>query len=207
VKKKPIIGIVGGIGAGKSTVAEEFGKLGCAVISADTLNHEILCEPEVKAQIVEWWGQTVLDSQGRVDRGTLGGIVFEEEESLQKLCRLVHPLILKRQEELTEKYLSDPAVPAVVLDVPLLIEVDQYKLCDCLVFVEADDAVRHRRLREKRGWGEEKIKKIENFQFMLDKKAKISEYTVINNSDIPDLAKQVAVLLSVVLGNQDKERD
>ena len=66
--KKPIIGIIGGIGSGKSTVAAEFAKLGCKVIDADKIAHELLDEPAVKAKVVGLFGRTILDSEGKIDR-------------------------------------------------------------------------------------------------------------------------------------------
>lgn len=197
--KKPVIGLVGAVGSGKSTVAEEFGKLGCGVIKADVLNHRILQEKDVIAQVVMWWGDRVFDGAGGILRDKVGEIVFDDPEELARLTKLVHPRILELQRLAVQEYMANPAVKAIVLDVPLLVEVGWEKQCDCLVYVEAEDAIRRARLMEKRGWGLEKIKKIENLQIVLDKKAKMSEYVVSNSSDIPDLALQVVKIFSLVL--------
>jgi len=197
--KKPVIGLVGAVGSGKSTVADEFGKLGCGVVKADVLNHQILREKNVVAQVVMWWGDKVLDGCGGVSRDKIGEIVFDNPEELARLTKLVHPRILELQRLMVQGYMANPAVKAIVLDVPLLVEVGWEKQCDCLVYVEVAEAIRRGRLREKRGWGLEKIKKIENLQIVLDKKAKMSEYVVSNSSDIPDLALQVAKIFSLIL--------
>jgi len=197
--KKPVIGLVGAVGSGKSTVADEFGKLGCGVIKADVLNHQILREKDVVAQVVIWWGDKVLDEAGRVSRDKIGEIVFDNPGELGRLTKLVHPKVLEMQSLMLQGYMADSGVKAIVLDVPLLVEVGWEKQCDCLVYVEVEDGIRRARLREKRGWGSEKIKKIENLQIVLDKKAKMSEYVVGNSSDIPDLALQVAKIFSLVL--------
>ena len=197
---KPVIGIVGGVGAGKSTVAAEFGKLGCTVISADELNHQILRRPEVVEQVRQWWGPGVLDSQGQIDRQKVGKIVFDDQKSLDQLTGLVHPLIGRRQEELMAGAQEDPDVVAIVLDVPLLIETGQREMCDFLVFVETSEAVRRARLRNKGDWGPDRAKKVEKLQLALDIKARMSDYRVQNNSGAPDVAPQVASLLSMIVG-------
>ena len=198
--KKPVIGIVGGVGAGKSTVAAEFGKLGCAVISADELNHEVLRRPEVVEQVSRWWGPGVLDGQGQIDRRKVGKIVFEDQEALDQLTGLVHPLIKRRQEELMAGAQEAPDVVAIVLDVPLLIETGQRDVCDFLVFVEASEGIRRARLQNKADWGPDRAKKVENLQLALDIKARMSDYKVQNNSGVPDVAPQVVSLLSMIVG-------
>ena len=89
---KPVIGIVGGIGAGKSTVAAELARLGCGVIDADRIGHELLDESDVRAQIVEMWGPSVLDENGRVDRRCLAGRVFTDPAQLSALNVLARTL-------------------------------------------------------------------------------------------------------------------
>ena len=199
MKKGPvIIGITGRLGSGKSTVAQEFARLGCALIDADKINHEILTRPEVIDQIHRWWGPAVLDSQGKIDRNALGSIVFADEMALKQLTDLVHPLIAQREKELIGKYRQDSAIAAVVLDVPLLFESGQDKWCDFVIFVEADDHIRLERVTKRR-WTSEKIKNIENLNLALDNRAKMADHTVRNNSGILDLTKQVVELYSKIL--------
>jgi len=197
-KHKVIIGLAGGPGSGKSTVADEFEKLGCAVIRADVLNHEILRRPAIIKQVRTWWGERVLGADGQIDRETLGEIVFNDENELKKLTDLVHPLVEARQQELIQGQQDDPQVKAIVLDVPLLFEVGQNTLCDTVIFVRAEESVRLSRL-QKRGWTAKKAKKAENLQFALDTKGKMSDHTLDNNSSIPVLARQVAKLFSLLV--------
>ena len=203
--KKPIIGILGGLGAGKSVVAEQFGRLGCGIIKADEINHQVLREPQIVSQLLGWWGERILGADGGIDRGALGSIVFDDADELKKLTDLVHPMIFERIEGLIEANIGNPAVRAVVLDIPLLVELRRENMCDLLVFVQSDDDIRHGRLRGNRGWDKKKIKKIENLQIILDKKAKISEYTIVNNSNIPDLVPQIDRVLSAILSKADLE--
>ena len=151
------------------------------------------------SQVVAWWGDKVLDNSGRISREKLGEIVFADPEELSKLTDLVHPKVFEWQRVIVQEYMTDSEIKAILLDVPLLVEVGWEKQCDCLVYVWTEDTVRRERLREKRGWDMEKIKKIEKLQIVLDKKVKKSEYTVENSSDIPDLALQVEKIFSLIL--------
>ena len=101
---KPVIGILGGIGSGKSTVAAEFGKLGCAVIDADRIAHEMLDEPTVKKQIIETFGNSILDSNSRIDRAKLANLAFADADSLAKLNAIVHPPVLAEVERRIERF-------------------------------------------------------------------------------------------------------
>lgn len=191
--------MTGGPGAGKTTVARQFEIQGCAVVSADQLNHEVLTHPEVVCKITQWWGSKMLAPDGRISRQAVAKVVFEDDNELKKLTDLVHPLIAQREKVMINTYQADPDVLAVVLDVPLLIEVGQDKWCDFLVFVQAEEAARYQRLRENRGWEAQKAKKIEKSQLALDAKEKKGDYIVRNNSGIADLAAQVSHVLTQVL--------
>ena len=115
-KKKPIIGLTGAPGSGKTTAARQFEKLGCAVVGADQLNHEILANPNIIQEIVSWWGKQVLRADGQLDRDRVGRIVFEDSDKLYQLTQLVHPLIAEREKELIDLYQGNSEVDAVVLD-------------------------------------------------------------------------------------------
>ena len=141
-EKKPVIGIVGGIGSGKSTVAAEFAKLGCGIIDADKIVHELLDERAVKEKIVASFGPSILDSAEKIDHKKLADIVFTNGDKLSLLNRIVHPLILDRAEQLIKRYNRQHLVKAIVLDMPLLVEVGWTKRCDRLVFVDCKRQLR-----------------------------------------------------------------
>ncbi len=194
-RKKPIIGILGGIGSGKSTVAAEFAKLGCKVIDADKIAHELLDEPAVKAKVVGLFGRAILDPKGKIDREKLGEVVFVDAQKLSLINEIIHPLVLQRAEELIEQYDCQNQVKAIVLDMPLLVEVGWDKRCDKLIFVDCEQKLRLDRAK-KLGFDKNQVKIRENFQISLDNKANLADNTVENNSDFSALAKQVTDIFS-----------
>jgi dephospho-CoA kinase len=195
---KPIIGLTGGIGSGKSTVAAMLHELGAAVVDSDQLNHDELNSPEVLKVLKEWWGNQVVGPDGRADRAAIRKVVAGDPAARERLERLVHPRIDRRRQELTARYLADPGVRAVVWDTPLLHEVGLAKYCNCLVFVDADRVVRTERVR-RRGWTPEDLDRFEKSQMTLDMKRDRADYRIANNSDIADLRTQVDIVFSRIL--------
>ncbi|MCH7556144.1 MAG: dephospho-CoA kinase [Planctomycetes bacterium] len=206
IGEKPVIGILGGIGSGKSTVAAEFAKLGCKVIDADEIAHELLDEPTVKEKVVGLFGRAILDSTGKIDREKLAELVFTDagnqksESALCLLSSVLHPLVLQRAEELIEQYNRQNQVKAIVLDMPLLVEVGWDKRCDKLIFVDCEQKLRLDRAK-KMGFDKNQVKIRENFQISLDKKANVVDNTIENNSDFSALAQQVAKIFSYIVYN------
>jgi len=199
--KKPIIGILGGICSGKSTVAAEFAKLGCKIIDADKIAHELLDEPAIKQKIVSFFGRDILDSMGKIDRSKLANIVFADDDKLALINKMIHPPVLARIEQLIEQYKRQPAVKAIVLDIPLLVEVGWAKRCDKLVFVDCNRQLRAERAQKMGLFDENQLKIRENLQISLDKKINIAENTIDNNSGFSALARQVADIFSNIMDN------
>jgi dephospho-CoA kinase len=198
--KKPIIGILGGIGSGKTTVAAEFAKLGCKVIDADKIAHELLDEPAVKAKIVGLFGRAILDSAGKIDREKLAEVVFADADKLSSINELIHPIVLQLTVKLIKKYNSQNQVKAIILDMPLLVEVGWDKRCDKLIFVDCEEKLRLNRAKKLR-FDKNQVKIRENFQISLDNKANLADNTVENNSDFSALARQVTDIFSYIMYN------
>ncbi len=201
--KKPVIGILGGVGAGKSTVAAQFEKLGCKVVDADKIVHQLLEEEPMKEQIVGSFGKNILDPSGEIDRGKLAKIVFSDADKLAALNRIVHPAVLDRAEQLINQYKRQKRVKAIVLDMPLLVEVGWDKRCDSLVFVHCRTELRLSRAKKKKSLykTDEEIKIRENFQISLDTKADITDNIIDNNSGLDELARQVTDFFSSIADN------
>jgi len=197
--RKPVIGILGGIGSGKSAVAAEFAKLGCAVIDADKIAHELLDEPSVKKEVICSFSQAILDHTGKINRKKLADAVFADGDKLLTLNRILHPLVLAQVERLIERYNRQQQVKAIVLDMPLLVEVGWDKRCDRLIFVNCNPQIRLKRAKKMGVLGENQLKVRENFQISLDKKATIADNTIDNNSGFSALARQVADIFSYIV--------
>jgi dephospho-CoA kinase len=197
---KPIIGIAGGIGSGKSYVAKLFGELGCLVIDSDAQVREAYNEERVKAALREWWGDAAIDHAGNVDRRFISRRVFSDPAERERLERLLHPLVKEARDALMTQAANNPQVVAYVWDTPLLFEAGLYRACDAIVFVDAPPAVRAARVKATRGWEEIDLLKRQNLQWGLDKKREMSDHRVTNAADhAGDVRDQVRATLSRIL--------
>lgn len=195
---KPIIGLTGGIGSGKSTVAALMRKLGAAVINADEIGHTELDCPEVLDVICQWWGSSVVRPDGRANREAIRRIVTRDPEARARLEGLLHPRIDRRTRDLLDRYRADPEVRAIVWDAPLLYEAGLDRRCDRVIFIEADERIRLERVGRQRGWSPEETRMLEKSQKPLDFKREKADY-VVNNSDDDDLSRQVEDVFSRIL--------
>jgi dephospho-CoA kinase len=198
---KPIIGILGGICSGKSTVAAEFARLGCKVIDADKIANNLLDKKDIKDRIAILFGESVLDSTEKIDTGKLAKLVFADADKLSSLNEIIHPFVLERVEQLIKQYNRENQVKAIVLDMPLLVEVGWAKRCDKLIFVECKQELRVNRAKKSGIFDENQLKIRENFQISLDKKVAIADNSIDNNSCFSALAKQVAEIFSCIMDN------
>src|SRR5690242_1662208 len=143
------VGLTGGIGSGKSTVAQRLSTHGALVVDADVLAREVVAtgSPGLVA-IVERFGEGVLDDEGALNRPALGALVFADESARRDLEGITHPLIAQRTRELVE---AAPADAVVVHDVPLLVEKHYGPGYHLVVVVGAEEATRVKRLMQTRG--------------------------------------------------------
>lgn len=206
IHQKPVIGIVGGIGAGKSLVASEFERQGCLLISADKLNDEILREPAVVAELRSWWGDEVVGADGAAERGRIAQIVFADAQQRQRLESLTHPLIAARRAAIIKAGVDEPAVVAIILDSPLLFESRLDTQCDRIVFVEAGRANRLDRLQRTRGWGEAELDRRERNQLPLDQKKARSHYVIPNDGSTDQIRSRVTDVMAKILGEVSPDR-
>jgi len=194
--KKPLIGIMGAMYSGKSTVAAEFSKLGCAVIDADKIAHELLDEKDVQRKIIRIFGKEILNSDGKIIRSELADRVFGDPAKLSAITAVLHPLVMARVEKLISKYEPDDSIKAIILDIPLLVEVGWEKRCDRLVFVDCAPQIRLERAKKTGMFDVDQLNIRENLQISLDKKKSIADNIVNNNSDLSGLSKQIACIFS-----------
>jgi dephospho-CoA kinase len=199
---KPVIGISGGIGSGKSTVARLFGEMGCLVLNADDHVRELYAtDPDVRRALRDWWGDQVFDTRGEVDRRTIARIVFADPAKLKRLETLLHPRVDRVRKAAMAAAANDAQVLAYVLDIPLLFEAGLDRQCDALVFVDAPRSQRLERVRIPRNWDETELERREKLQQPLDNKRRMSKYIIRNTADVGFAATQVEEVLREILAN------
>lgn len=199
-KRVPIIGIVGGIGSGKSTVARAFEALGCRLIDADRLGHEMLSRAEVFAELVTEFGPGIQGEDGRIDRGSLARVAFADEASTARLNEIVGGALWPEFRRRSLEAADHPAEgePAVVLDAALLYESGADDLCDAVVFVDAPESTRRRRVAEARGWDWAEAARREARQFPLSRKRAMADFSISNAGPKDRLAEDVRGILAAV---------
>ncbi len=192
-----VIGLAGGIGSGKSEVARILQGLGCLVVDSDKEAKEALDRPEVRAELVKWWGEAILQPDGRISRKAVADIIFKDSAQRRRLEALVHPLLRAKRAALKERA---PAARAIVIDAPLLFEAGVDAECDTVIFVDAPKQLRMDRIRQSRGWDEAELARREASQLSLDLKRQRSGHTITNSGSSQELAAQVRRTLLAILG-------
>jgi dephospho-CoA kinase len=201
--RKPVVGLAGGIGSGKSTVARILEELGAGVIDSDLLAREEMATKEVRDTLARWWGRDILTAEGLLDRQKIASRVFSEPAQRQRLEALVHPRVAARREARLAELMADPRIKLVVLDSPLLFETGLDKSCDAVIFVERSLAARAAGSEKERGWPRGEIERREKNQQPLDTKRSRADHTCDNNSTIPNLRTQVERIFNQVLSEFD----
>ena len=192
-----IIGITGGIGSGKSTIARMLADLGADLVDADAIAHEALRRDDVEDAIRSEWGPDVFGLDGEVDRKALAKIVFAEGGRIERLEAIVHPPVIEH----IRRQLAVSTAPAVVIDAPLLTETKLNEQCDAVIFVDAPDDERQRRI-EHRGWSADELHNREARQQPLIEKRKLSHYVIENGNTLSATQEQV-----VEFWNENIKRD
>jgi len=202
---KLVIGLIGGVGSGKSMAAAEFAKYAGRIVSGDAFGHEALRRPEIKEQVVRRWGHEILNDQGEVERRRLGAIVFAHSKERQELEALVFPWIEKRIDEEIARAMDDSHVKFVVLDAAIMLEAGWAKRCDKIVFVDTPREERVRRLGQERGWTAQQIEEREKAQWPLNEKQMRAQALLDNTGSPEALAPQVRKLIDQwgILGNPE----
>jgi dephospho-CoA kinase len=210
---KPIIGLVGGIGSGKSFVARLFSELGCLVIDSDAQVREAYRDPKVLEQLRAWWGEEIVLSDGSVNRPAIAARVFDDPAEKTRLERLIHPIVHAARERVMTGAAKDPQVVAFVWDTPLLLEAGLGPNCDAIVFVDAPLEQRLARLRKRSKWDHSELLRREKLQLPLDRKRALSDYVLTNAADagsetsaLADLREQVRRVLSQILARSTTQR-
>lgn len=187
-RRIPIVGIVGGIGSGKTAVANWVADHArVTVLNADKLGHEALEADTVKQALSHRFGDCILNAKGEIERAALAREVFGDDPvhvaARHDLEKIVHPEIGRRIAAGIEAAAAKEQ-EAVLLDAAVLLETGWRSKCDLVVFVETPEAIRLTRVKENRGWTEEELRRRESSQWSLAEKRRESDLIVVNDADL-----------------------
>lgn len=192
-----VIGLAGGIGSGKSFVANLFAEAGCVIYDADREVTALYKRQDVLDTVRGWWGEeTVID--GEIDRATIAQIIFEDESQRGRLEGLLFPRLHERRRELIQEA-AQTGAKAVVVDAPLLYEAALDEECDVVVFVDTPREIRLERLKARSGWDEGELSRREKAQLPLDAKLQRSDYSLDGSAAPEELRRRTLSLLDEII--------
>lgn len=186
-----ILGLTGGIGTGKSTVAEIFREKGVPIVCADEIAKKIIDSEKIQNQIFEIFGKNVF-SEDRLDRKKLREIVFRDAESVEKLNNITHPAII---EEIKFQISKKKKNQLLIVDIPLLFEGNYGFLVEKVLLISAEKSTQIERTSKRDSVSEENVLNIINNQMNLEDKKKRSDYIIENNGTIEELRIKIDKLI------------
>ena len=190
-----IIGLTGGIGAGKSLVANLFAKHHVPVIDADTIARQLTMPKQLAfSQIVQHFKkQNIVLANGQLDRNKLKEIIFQNQDERVWLEQLLHPLI---QQEI-ERQIETITAPYCIIVIPLLFEVTPYDFLDRILVVDASEDTQITRVSKRDGLEASMIKAILAAQTTREKRLNAADDVIVNDGDIANLQRQVDALHAI----------
>ncbi len=192
------IGLTGGLASGKTTVAEILRKKKIPVICADQLSRLAIAEGSSGLkEVLSYFGPSVLDSTGQLDRRKLGEKVFKDKKSLLKLESIVHPIVRQLGTSMREKYKSDGHKFAFY-DVPLLFEKNMQSLFDKIVLVTATHEKQMERALLRDQLSEDEIRNRLKNQLPMKEKIKDADFIIENNKGLKELEAEVEKMLQAL---------
>jgi dephospho-CoA kinase len=185
------VGLTGGIGSGKSTVARLFAEHGVPVIDADEIAHRLTRprEPATR-KILDTFGDSIATTEGGIDRKRLAQRIFDNAAERRQLEAILHPLIRREIELATKVY----AAPYCLIVIPLLVETGQGDLVDRVLVVDIDETRQIERVRMRDGRSDPEIRAIIRAQAGRRERREAADDVIENNGDLDSLRKQVEAL-------------
>jgi dephospho-CoA kinase len=197
----PVVGIVGGVAAGKSSVVQSVSDLQLFVIDADGIGHELLSRNEICSQLRDAFGKEICDEAGLVLRKRLAERVFgdsdEQTSNRNRLNEILHPAIRIEIHRCLNQAPQD--VDAIILDAALLLEAGWADECDAVIFIDTPIELRQQRAATNRGWSVEEFERREASQWSLLKKREFAEFVVDNSGSLKAAAEQMTRFLKKII--------
>ncbi|PKO87847.1 MAG: dephospho-CoA kinase [Betaproteobacteria bacterium HGW-Betaproteobacteria-12] len=187
-----VVGLTGGIGSGKSRVAELFVERGAALVDTDAIAHELTgpgggAMPALQAE----FGATVVDAQGGLDRAAMRQLVFADPARRRRLEAILHPLI----RQLAGERCRAAAAPYVILAVPLLVESGSYRQrCQRILVVDCPEELQIARVLARNGLTADQVRAIMAAQASREQRLAAADDVIVNDADFASLAERVEEL-------------
>ena len=191
-----VIGLTGGVGSGKTVVAHKFAEItGAQVLLADELGHLVMEKGERGyLEIVRVFGEEILNEEEKISREALAGIVFADEEQLQKLNKIIHPAVKEYIQNYLEEHSTEEGF--LVLETAIMFETGCDTLCDEVWYVYVPEEIRMERLAKNRGYSREKSQSIMKQQLSEREFRKRCKRTVCNDGNLEMLEQNLRKLIS-----------
>jgi dephospho-CoA kinase len=202
-----VVGLTGGYASGKSFVAAELERLGCYLIYADQLGHQVL-EPDGEAYgpAVEAFGREILGSDGRIDRKKLGAVVFAVPELLEKLMGFVHPAVFRLEERMLANFQAQNPRGIAVIEAAILIETGHYKAFDRLILTVCDEAIQIQRGMKRDRLSAEQVRQRISKQLSVEEKIPYADYVVDTSGEKQGTIRQVQAIYRDLKALADTKR-
>lgn len=197
-----LVGVTGGIGAGKSAALDAFVRAGAVAFSSDDVVHALYGRDDVRDSLRERWGDAVFAADGSVDRSAVADIVFADADELAWLESVLHPLVGREWLAFVQRVReSDDAPQFVVAEVPLLFESNIADRYDATVLITAPLDLRLQRVGE-RAHGNTHLTERARKQMPEEQKAELADYVYVNDGDVAMLAAFVESVMHDMLQRQ-----
>ena len=201
-----VVGVTGGLGTGKSTVARIFQQLGAVVLDADRIAHEVMRPKQLAwRRIVTTFGEQVLNDDQTINRALLARRVFREPAARVQLETIVHPQVIRHIRARLRQLSRNRRVRVVVLDVPLLAETGMHTMVDAVVVVSAPREVARERLIA-RGLNPEEAQRRIAAQWDLAAKVALADHVVDNADGMEHTRRQVKQLWNQLVAAKHRRR-
>ncbi|AIL44098.1 dephospho-CoA kinase [Elizabethkingia anophelis] len=198
---RKIIGLTGGIGSGKTTVARFIEEMGYPVYNSDTRAKDLVNESaDLKSAIIQLLGKQAYDENGLYDRKYVGSVVFSNDELLKQLNAIIHPAVNKDFHDWVKKQSRE----IIFKETALLFELKLNLQCDKSLLVTADESIRIKRVMDRDAKTYREVEKVIDNQMPERKKIRLADYIIENNSDMQHLRLNTEKIMTNLISDLHK---
>ncbi len=197
------VGLTGGLACGKTFVGEALASYGCLLIQADELGHAALLQTgEAYAPVVEEFGKDILAADGEIDRRALAARVFGSPERLERLNSMVHPPVVRREEELIREFAEHSPDGIAVVEAAILIETGSYQRFDRIILVTCSQEQQIERALRRTGSLEADVRARLSRQMPLEQKRKFADFVVDTSGEKENTLRQTRAVYEALRRSQ-----